>query len=88
MLLAVVAEKISPFFPATEEAVTMIDAKEESKDGKELEKEKAKSNKEKLFKEYSLSQTINDDRSLHVLDHIYFKYSVYLSLPEIPPDKA
>jgi hypothetical protein len=87
-MLSVVAENISPFLSITEQAITMIDVKDEGKDGNDIEKEKAKSYKEKTFKDLLDCKTINDEQSLYALEHIYFKFSTYLSLPEIPPDRA
>ena len=85
-MLSVVAENISPFLSVTEQAITVIYVKDEGKDGNDIEKEK--SYKEKTFKDLLDCKTINDEQSLYALEHIYFKFSTYLSLPEIPPDRA
>ena len=84
LLFGAVIEDVSPLFSNNETVIIALE-KEESK-GKELEKEK--DTKEKLFHDQLVYEAIADDHSLYIPDHTWFKYSAYLSLPEIPPKQA
>jgi uncharacterized protein YxeA len=86
MLTAFSVETISSLWIRDDSAVVMTDKddKEESKKS-ESGKEDAK---DKLFKQTASFQSNGYKRTLFVLSLIYFKYSAYLSLPEIPPEQA
>jgi len=84
LLLAVSSETVSGIWANNEHSVVILE-KEEKNNTREGEKEKEESN-EKFFQELSLFQESKNNCVLFVLNHIHFKYSAYLSLPEIPPD--
>ncbi len=84
LLIAVSSETVSGMLANNELSLVMIE-KEEKNNAKEGEKE-TKESSEKFFQELSLLQGSTNNCSLFVLNHIHFKYSGYLSLPEIPPD--
>ena len=84
LLLSVSAETVSGIWANNETSIVVIDT-EEKNNSKTDETEKEES-KDKINQQLSLVTEFNT-RCLFVLNHIYFKYSVYLSLPEIPPDQ-
>ncbi len=86
LLLSVSAETVSGIWTNNETSIAVIDTEEKnnSKTG-ETEKEESK---DKINQQLSLVTKFNNTRCLFVLNHIYFKYSAYLSLPEIPPDQV
>ena len=84
LLLAVSSESVSGIWANNEVSVILLE-KEEKNSSNESEKGKKEST-EKIFHEFSILQQANNSRSLMDLNHIHFKYSAYLSLPEIPPD--
>jgi len=86
LLLAVSAETTSGSWFHNEISVILME-KDEAGNTKDSDTEKAES-KDKLFQWLSHQQQIKNDRSFFVLSHTYFKYSAYLSLPEIPPDQV
>lgn len=85
LLLSVSAETVSVFWANNETSIVVIDT-EEKNNSKTDESEKEKS-KDKINQLLFLVSEFNNARCLFVLNHIYFKYSAYLSLPEIPPDQ-
>ena len=85
LLLSVSAETVSGIWTNNETSIVMIDT-EEKNNSKTDETEKEES-KDKIDQQLSLVTEFNNTCCLFVLNHIYFKYSAYLSLPEIPPDQ-
>ena len=75
-------QDIAPFFSNIETAIVMPDKEDENK-SKEIEKEK--DSKEKLFARQFVYRSITANRSLYISTPTYFKYSAYISLPDIPP---
>jgi len=65
----------------------VLTEKDEKGNGKVTDKEKEEL-KDKIYHWLSLQQENNSARSFFVLSHIHFKYSAYLSLPEIPPEQV
>lgn len=61
--------------------------KEEKGDAKVNDTEKQDA-KDKLFGSVMHLENTADKKSLFILDNIYIRNSVYLSLPEIPPKLA
>jgi len=86
LLLTVSVETTSAIWLHDKVSVILME-KEEKSNATENDTEKEES-KDKIFQWLSLQQQFNNDRSFFVLSHIYFKYSAYLSLPEIPPDQV
>ena len=84
LLLAVSSETVSGIWANNELSVVVVE-KEEKNNTKEGEKDKEESS-EKFFHELSLFQESKNNCVLFVLNHIHFKYSAYLSLPERPPN--
>lgn len=62
---------------------SVVMTEKDEKDDKGTEKEESK---DKINPYSSIIPIDSDRQKLFVLSHTYFKYSVYLSLPEIPPD--
>lgn len=83
--MSVSAETVSGIWAKNEISIVVKDNEEKSK-SKTGETEKEES-KDKIDQQVSLVTEFNNTRCLFVLNHIYFKYSSYLSLPEIPPDQ-
>lgn len=84
LLMAVSAESISNLWIKAETSIVQIE-KSEKKDNKDGETEK-EDNKDKLFQHFTTLRNESEKQMLFVLDHIHFKYSAFLSLPEIPPE--
>lgn len=86
LLMAVSAEYISNLWIKEATSIVQIE-KNEKKDNKDGETEKEEK-KDKLFHLFTISQNESERQTLFVLDHIHFKYSAFLSMPEIPPELA
>jgi len=84
LLLTISAETVSYIWKTHEVSVMLID-KEGKGSNREKENEKDES-KDKIIHHIALQKEFSYTRSLFVLNNIHFKYSAYLSLPEIPPD--
>jgi hypothetical protein len=80
LLVAFATESFSSLWIKADSSIVMTE--KEEKDSKETEKEDAK---DKLNQCSTAIQIELDNKQLFVLSHTYFKYSAYLSLPEIPP---
>jgi hypothetical protein len=65
----------------------VINENEENNNSKDSEEKKGEST-EKYFQELLLQQPATNNKSWLILNHIQFKYSAYLSLPEIPPEQV
>ncbi len=85
LLLSFSAETVSGIWSKNEISIVVKD-NEEKNNSKTGETEKEES-KVKIDQQLSLVTDFNNSRCLYVLNHTYFKYSAYLSLPEIPPDQ-
>ena len=84
--VAIVTEVIYDMLQDNGLSEVIKEKEEKGKTGDEgFEKEDSKV---KEFQQISLHQEIANARSLFVLSHTYFTCSVYLSLPDIPPETA
>jgi hypothetical protein len=84
LFAAVLVETTSSLWIKAESAIVLQESEDNGETKKaETEKEDVK---DKLFQETANLQGTFDHQQIFVLEHIYFKYSAYLSLPEIPPE--
>ncbi|GEM_PF-6586590 len=84
LLLAVVTETITTLWQQEEFAVVLAEKEEKEKDS-----QKGKEGvKDKLHLNTSLLENLSALQRFFVLHNISFKFTDFLSLPEIPPEQA
>lgn len=84
LLAAVAAEMTSSLWMSEETGIVFQENEDKGENKKaDIEKEDVK---DKLFKETSAFQSASDGQTIFILQHTWFKYTAYLSLPDIPPE--
>ena len=86
LLFAVAAETFAGNLSIDNVSVVLTE-KEEKSDAKDVEKEKQEA-KDKFAQQFTELAPHQISGLLYLLSHTFFAYSVYLSLPELPPEKA
>jgi len=84
LFAAVVAETTSSLWIEAESAIIFQESEKKGENKKtETEREDTK---DKLLQEIASLQGNCARLRIYILEYIHFKYSAYLSLPEIPPE--
>lgn len=81
---AVLAETSASLWSRHESGI-VLQEKEEKDESKKADTEK-EDVKDKLFRETVTLQGAGEEQRIFILQHTWFKYSAYLTLPEIPPE--
>jgi len=84
LLLSVSVDLVSDFWVKTVDAIEIVE-NGETENSKENKNETKDSN-EKIMDWLVAQQNAKSHLTLFTLNHIYFKTSTFLSLPDIPPE--